>query len=325
MDPVLYIMLAGGLVYLLLGGDFLVRGAVALARRLHVSPMVIALTVVAFGTSLPELVVVLRASLLGYPGLVLGNVVGSNTANVLLVAGFTAVVCPLTYGERSVRRDSLIMIAASVLLFLACLNGVLSSREGALLLGGLFAFTAFNAREAVKAYREAGLKTPLEWVLGLPTRLRTIVLFIAVGAVGLPVGAWLVVEASIGIARDLGISDTVVGLTVLAFGTSLPELATTVAAAYQKRTEVAVGTVIGSNIFNILAILGVAAAISPTTVSVPAGFITLDLPVMLGAALLISAFVWLRRPIGRTAGVVFLAGYLAYLVAIVLRALASAA
>lgn len=324
MDPVLYIMLAGGLVYLLLGGDFLVRGAVALARRLHVSPMVIALTVVAFGTSLPELVVVLRASLAGYPGLVLGNVVGSNIANVLLVAGLTAVVCPLTYGERSVRRDSLIMIAASVALFVACLNRILSASEGALLLAGLVAFTAFNAREAARAYREAGLKTPLEWVLGLPTRLLTIMLFIVVGAIGLPIGAWLVVEASVGIAADLGVSDTVVGLTVLALGTSLPELATTVAAARQKRTEVAVGTVIGSNIFNILAIMGVAAVVSPASVIVPTGFLSLDLPVMLGAALLISAFVWLRRPIGRAAGLVFLTGYVAYLLAVVLRTLASA-
>lgn len=324
MDPVELLKLAGGLVYLLWGGDLLVRGAVALARRYHVSPMVIALTVVSFGTSLPELVVVLRAALTGYPGLVLGNVVGSNIANVLFVAAAAALVHPLTYGERSVRRDSVIMIAASIVLMLACANGVLGAVEGVALLGGLVAFTALNAREAARAYREAGLKTPLEWVLGLPSQLWVILLFVVLGAVGLPVGAWLVVDASVGIAADLGISETVVGLTILAFGTSLPELATTVAAAHQERTEVAVGTVIGSNIFNILAIMGIAAAVSPQAVLVPLGFLSLDLPVMLGAALVISVFVWLRAPIGRVAGSVLLGGYLAYLALLVLRTLATA-
>ena len=161
-------------------------------------------------------------------------------------------------------------------------------------------------------------------MLGLPTQLWTIILFVVPGAIFLPVGANLVVKASIEIAVDLGVTDTVVGLTILAFGTSLPELATTVSAARQKRTEVAVGTVIGSNIFNILAIMGVAAAVSPATVLVPRGFLTLDIPVMIGAALLISAFVWLRRPIGRTAGTMFLTAYIAYLIALVLRTMATA-
>jgi len=319
MSPVLFIQLAGGLVYLLAGGDLLVRGAVALARRFHVSPMVIALTVVAFGTSLPELVVVLQAALTGYPGLVLGNVVGSNTANVLLVAGAGAVVFPLMYGERSVRRDCVFMILASLALIVLSETGALTRADGILLLVALVVVTALTAREAAQAYRESALKPPLEWVLGLPTRLRTIVLFIAVGAVGLPIGANLVVGASVDIAEHLGVSETIVGLTVLAVGTSLPELATTVTAAVQKHTELAIGTVVGSNIFNILAIMGVGAIVSPFPIEVPGGMRGLDYPVMLGSAVVLSLFVWLKRPVGRGSGIAFLAAYVAYVALLVAR------
>ena len=319
MSSTLYIQLAGGLVYLLWGGDLLVRGAVALARRYHVSPVVIALTVVAFGTSLPEMVVVLQASLTGSPGLVLGNVVGSNIANVLFVAGAAAAVYPLTYGERSVRRDSVVMIAASVLLIVLCFGGVLTRLGGGVLLAGLVAVMAVTAREAAEAYRTADLKTPMEWVLGLPGKTGTIVLFIVLGAVGLPIGAKLVVDASVQIAAQLGVSESVVGLTILAFGTSLPEFATTLMAALHKRTEVAVGTVIGSNIFNVLAIMGVGALVSPSPIAVAPHFFTVDFPVMIGTAVLLSAFVWLRRPIGRVAGVSFVIAYVAYVVTLLLR------
>lgn len=319
MDPILFIKLAGGLVYLLLGGDVLVRGAVSLARRYHVSPMIIALTVVAFGTSLPELVVVVQAALTGYPGLVFGNVVGSNIANILLVAGAAAIVYPLTYGEHSMRRDSLVMIGATILLILLSANGVLGRVEGTILLSGMAAVTLVTVREATRSYRQAEITTPMEWALGLPTNPWMIALFIVVGAIGLPVGAKLVVDASVEMAMHFGVDETIVGLTILAFGTSLPELATTVVAAVQKRTEVAIGTVIGSNTLNILAILGVGAVISPSPFSVSPGFFTLDFPVMLGTAILLSVFVWLRKPIGRPVGIVFVAWYLTYIAALLLR------
>jgi cation:H+ antiporter len=319
MEATLFIKLVGGLVYLLAGGDLLVRGAVALARRFHVSPIVIALTVVAFGTSLPELVVVIQATITGFPGLVLGNVVGSNIANVLLVTGAAAAVYPLTYGEHSVRRDSFFMIGATILLVFLSWNGALDFSEGAVLLVVLVVVTGLTAREATRAYREAELKPPMEWVLGLPTRLGMIVLFIVLGALGLPLGAHLVVDASVEIARHVGVSESVVGLSVLAIGTSLPELAATLAAAHQKRTEVAIGTVVGSNIFNVLAIMGLAAVIAPSPIAVPGGFFTLDFPVMLGAALVLSIFVWLKRPVGKPAGFVFLAAYIVYIVTLFLR------
>ena len=319
MDPILFIELAGGLVYLLLGGDVLVRGAVSLARKYHVSPMIIALTVVAFGTSLPELVVVVQAAITGYPGLVFGNVVGSNIANILLVAGAAAIVYPLTYGEHSVRRDSFVMIGATVLLILLSMNGVLGRAEGVVLLAGLAAVTLITMREATRMYRDSEVKPPLEWALGLPSNPWMIGLFIVVGAVGLPIGAKLVVDASVGMATHLGVDETLIGLTLLAFGTSLPELATTVMAALQKRTEVAIGTVVGSNLFNILAILGVGAVISPVPFSVSPGFFTLSFPVMLGTAILLGIFVWLRKPIGRATGIVFVAWYVTYIAALVLR------
>jgi cation:H+ antiporter len=324
MDPVLFIHLTGGLVYLLAGGDLLVRGAVALARRFHVSPMVIALTVVAFGTSLPELVVVLQAALTGYPGLVLGNVVGSNTANVLLVMGAGAVIYPLVYGERSVRRDCVFMILATLALIGLSATRALTRLDGLILLAALIAVNALTAREAAKAYRESVLKPPLEWVLGLPSQLRTTVLFIVLGAIFLPLGANLVVNASVNIAEHLGVSETIVGLTVLAIGTSLPELATTITAAMRKHTEVAIGTVVGSNIFNILAIMGLGAVLSPLPIEVPGGMLALDFPVMLGSALLLSLFVWFRRPVGRTAGILFLLAYVAYLAVLGTRTFAIA-
>jgi cation:H+ antiporter len=187
------------------------------------------------------------------------------------------------------------------------------------LLSGLAIVIMLAARDAARAHREADDKTPLEWVLGLPDKPGTIALFILVGAVGLPLGASFVVESAVEIAHELGVSDAVVGLTIVAFSTSLPELATTVMAAYRKRTEVAVGAIIGSNIFNILAIMGVGAVLSPRPILVPDGFFTLDFPVMLGAAIALAVFVARGRSIGRVAGIVFVTAYLGYIAAIVVR------
>ncbi|MCL7967131.1 MAG: sodium:calcium antiporter, partial [marine benthic group bacterium] len=268
--------------------------------------------------------VVVRAALTGYPGLVFGNVVGSNIANVLLVAGAAAAVYPLYYGERSIRRDTLFMLAATGLLIILSIGGLLGRFDGLILLAVLAAITTLTASEAAQAYRDSELKTPMEWVLGLPTNPWMIALFIVAGAVALPIGADLVVNASVRMAENLGVSETIIGLTILAIGTSLPELATTVVAAVQKRTEVAVGTIVGSNTFNLLAIMGVGAVLSPFPIEIPREFFMIHFPVMLGTALLISVFVWLRRPIGRMAGVAFLAAYAAYLAMLAVRTVAAA-
>jgi len=306
-------MLVGGFIYLLFGADLLVRGAVAMAYRAHVSPIVVAITIVSLGTSLPELVVSVQAVFSGYPGIVLGNVVGSNIANVLLVGGISAMVFPLAYPGSSIRRDSAIMIGVSLFFTVLCLRDALTHFAGLVLLAALGLVLVPTLRDVAESQRAAAGRPRPVSALGLPTRRRLITLFIVLGILGLPVGANLVVEGTVRIASAMGVSDAVVGLSIVAFATSLPELATTVVAAYRRETEVAVGTIIGSNIFNLLAIVGVASLVSPFRIQVPESFPYLDLPVMLFAAVLITAFTWLRRPVGRATGIVFTTLYVAYI------------
>jgi cation:H+ antiporter len=312
---VTYIQLLGGLIYLVGGGDLLVRGAVALARRARVSKMVVALTVVAFGTSLPELVVSLLAALGGFPGIAIGNVVGSNIANAFLVIGAPAIIYPLVCNQASLKRDSTFMLVVSVLFMLLCLAGDLTRVTGVILLAGLAVVTGFTARETARTQKKTK-SAPLEWVLGLPNSAGMIALFIVVGAIMLPVGARMMVEAAVEVAGQLGVSETVVGLTIVAIGTSLPELATTLIAAIRRQTEVALGTAIGSNVFNILAIMGVAALASPVPIPVPPGFLSLDLPVMVLSALVLTYLAWRRPAVGRSEGVMLLVGYAVYVAAL---------
>lgn len=288
------------------------RGAVALARRTGVPPSLVALTVVGLGTSLPELVVSLRAAMAGAPGLALGNVVGSNIANVLLVGGAAAVVFPLRTTDPSARRSSTIMLLVTLLFVGMCFWGAEVTRlEGILLVAALLVGTAVTARLALRV-RAVEMTTPIEWVLGVPTQLGTISVFVLIGVVVLPLGADLLVGAATEIAARIGVSDTVIGLTVVAVGTSLPEVATTVVAGLRKKTVMVVGTLVGSNIFNILAIMGAAAIASPTPIAVSGRSLSLDLPVMLAASATLVAFTWLRRPVRRRTGMVFLALYLVY-------------
>ncbi|MGD2070961.1 MAG: calcium/sodium antiporter [Gemmatimonadota bacterium] len=304
------LQLVGGLIYLLMGADLLVRGAVALARRARVPPFVVALTVVALGTSLPELVVAVQAALTGYPGIVLGNVVGSNVANVLLVAGAAAALYPVEPGEGSVRRDAGVMVLATLTFIGLSVRGGLGWLEGVLLLVGLAAALGLTARDAL-AERKI-VTAPIDWILGLPSRAGLIAVFLAGGLVGLPVGARLVVDGAVEIAGALGMSETLVGLTIIAFSTSLPELATTVVAAWRRETDMIVGTVIGSNTLNLLGIMGIAAIVGPGGIPVSPDVLTFDLPVMLAAALVLVAFVWRKRPLGRVTGVLLSLGYVAY-------------
>jgi cation:H+ antiporter len=280
-----------------------------------VPPVFVALTVVALGTSLPELVVALQAAFTGHPGLLLGNVVGSNIANVLLVGGVSAAIYPLAFPGGSIRRDSLIMVGVSLAFVLVCVFGELTRWAGAVFLVGLVAVMIPTVRDAADEQRKNGNHVPIGTVLGLPTQRRFITLFILAGLVGLPVGADLVVDAAVEIAGALGVSDTVVGLTVIAVSTSLPELATTVVAAFQRRTEVALGTIVGSNIFNLLAIMGAAALVSPTIIPVAPNLALLDFPLMIMAAVVVTLIIWSRRPLSRGAGIILSVTYAAYLTA----------
>ncbi len=308
------IELFGGIIYLLMAGDLLVRGAIALARRARVPPLLVAITLVAFGTSLPELVVSVQAVFAGHPNIAIGNVVGSNIANVLLVAGAPAIIFPLACRRGTTRRDSTVMAVVSLGFFLLCLTGELHREAGALLLTAFAVLSALTARQAAEAHEEADRAAVMEAVLGLPSRPGMIALFIVAGAVGLPLGAHLLIDAAVDVALTLGVADTVVGLTIVAVGTSLPELATTLVAATKRQTQVAVGTVIGSNIFNLLAIMGIAALVTPSPIPVPPEFIRLDLLVMLGSALLLTYFTWRHRFIGRLAGAFLVVAYIVYVV-----------
>ena len=296
-----------------MGGDLLVRGSVGLARKLRVPPVVVAATVVGFGTSLPELVVSLGASLNGYPTLILGNVVGSNIANVLLVGGASAVVYPLMHDDNAVRRNIVIMAGSLALFAVLAAFGALGRVGGIVLLGAFVIIMATTARSTLQAKKEADPSTPLDWVLGLPSRMPTIGLFIVTGVVFLPIGAQLLVQSAVEIAETFEVSETIIGLTVLAIGTSLPELTTTVLAALERRSDIAIGAIIGSNTFNVLMIMGVTASLSSEPIPVPVQFLLLDIPVMLVTSALLALFAWKAAPIGRIGGALMLLAYLAYL------------
>lgn len=301
-----YLELFGGLVYLLMGGDLLVRGAVALARRAHISPMLVGVTIVALGTSAPELFVSLEAALTRHPGIAIGNVIGSNISNALLVTGSLAIICPILSEDGDTQADTIAMLAASVLLIVLALGGAISPVEGVLLLVGLVLFLGYKARHLGRIGRR---EARLEFVPGLPGKVWMIALFIIVGSVWLPLGAHLLIGAASTIAGQLGVSEAVIGLTVVAVGTSLPELATVVVAAARRNVDVALGNVIGSNVLNILAILGAASVIPWNPLAVPGQFLRLDLPVMLTASLLVAFFTLRHRPLGRSMGIVMLLAY----------------
>ena len=294
----------GGLGLLVLGGEVLVRGAVALALRLGIAPVIVGLTVVAFGTSAPELIVSVAAALGGRPGIALGNVVGSNIANILLILGATAVIAPVLSDDGELKKSWLCVIAASVLLILLCLAGPLIWWHGLVLLAGLALVLGGQIRRA-GAGRNAAPATGVGHAAP-----RMIAIWLAVGLVALPIGARLLVTGASDIARGFGISEAVIGLTLVALGTSLPELAASVASALRGRADMALGNVIGSNLFNILAIMGITALFGP--LPVPPEMLRVDLWFMLLTSLAVGPFLWRRLPIGRLAGAALLAAYAAY-------------
>ena len=301
------LLIAAGLAVLVFAGDALVRGAVNLSLRLGIPALVVGLTVVAFGTSAPEMLVSVQAVLQDAPELALGNVVGSNIANILLVMGLPALIAAVAVG-REVMRDYLIMLAATILFIALAFGGTFGTVQGLILLGAM----ALALTELWWRTRRRQIDTTdLEGAdLALPGW--RIAVLLALGLVGLPLGADLLVDGAVGIAQDLGVSEAVIGLTIVAVGTSLPELATTMTAALKREGGVALGNVLGSNLFNLLSIIGIASLVGP--IPVPAEMLAKDLWVMLGASVLLVFWVLTGRSIGRLGGVAFLALYAAYLV-----------
>jgi cation:H+ antiporter len=307
-------LLAGlGLVILLLAGDALVKGAVNLSLRIGVPALIVSLTIVAFGTSAPELLIGIDAVLENKPGLALGNVVGSNTANILLVLGVPALLAGLHTSTCDTRKTYVFMLAASVLFIALAFRGVFDPIASAILLAALTYVLVDAARDAMRHQKACSdAPTEAEDVEGADPDMPwwQIIVFLVLGLVGLPLGADLLVDNASIIAKRYGVSDSTIGLTLVALGTSLPELATTVMAAIRRQADVALGNVIGSNMFNLLAIIGITALVGP--VPVDPEFLRFDLWVMLAASLLIIPFVFMRKDIGRIWGVVLTALYLVY-------------
>ncbi|UWQ05230.1 calcium/sodium antiporter [Aliiroseovarius crassostreae] len=311
------IFAALGLIILLLAGDSLVRGAVNLSLRLGVPALIVSLTIVAFGTSAPELLISVQAIHEGVPGLALGNVVGSNTANILLVLGVPALMRGLSTGSCDTRKSYKQMMAASVLFFILCFNGIITWVQGAILLSvlGLILYSAFGEAMCHRRACKENQAEPCdedEEVEGADPDMAwwKVILFLILGLIGLPLGADLLVDASTNIARTMGVSETVIGLTLVALGTSLPELATTVMAALRNQAEVALGNVIGSNMFNLLAIIGVASFVGP--IPVEPGILQFDIWVMLAVSALLAPFVFWKWHMGRIWGGVLTLLYLVY-------------
>ncbi len=293
----------GGFVILTLGAEALVRGASAIALRLGIAPLVIGLTIVAFGTSAPELAVSLKSALAGNSGIALGNVIGSNIANIGLILALTALIRPIQVQSQMVRRDIPVMIVASILFWGLLLDGKLSLFDGALLTTLLFAYLGFNYISSKSAGNNEEVDTrPQHPLLSL--------LLVVTGIAMLVGGGILFVDGAVELAKTLGIDEVIIGLTIVAIGTSMPELVTSVVAARKGESDIAIGNIVGSNMFNILGILGITALIHPIAAG---GVQVLDLVVMLILALLTLPFARSGFRIGRREGGILLAGYICYI------------
>ena len=318
-----YLLVAAGLVALTLAGDALVRGSVSLAQRLGVSVIIISLTVDYFGTSAPELVVAIDSVLTGAPTLALGNVVGSNIANVLLVIGLPALVIGVKCSGNELSRNTVAMVLATVFFILLCFASPLGIWQGAVLLMLLAGYIYGNIRRAKadpKAAEEA--LADLGELPAKPLGWGATLALTGGGLIGLVLGAEWLVDGAVVIATNWGVSEAVIGLTLVAVGTSLPELATCLAASLKNHSDVVVGNVLGSNVFNLLAITGTAVMVGP--IPVPAEFLRFDLWMMLLTALFLLPFALRRQPIGKKSGVFFLALYLGYILVLSLDAFAPA-
>lgn len=309
-----YLSIAGGLVVLTLGAEALIRGATALARRFNVSDLLIGLTLVGFGTSMPELVASVQAALVGSPGVAVGNVVGSNIANIMLILGASILIAPFAVERKAFRRDGLVVFAASVAMIGVSFTGEFGRLAGAAFLAALAIYIVLAFLSERRAPDSPQAAQHAAEAAALPAGPKSPILDIALAALGLAfliVGARLLVGGAINVAEMLGVSETIVGLTIVAIGTSLPELVTSVMAALRGKSGLALGNVLGSNIYNILGILGVTALIHP--VAAPHEIVAFDNWVMLGATLALIWFAMTHNRLNRVEGAALVAAYAAYL------------
>jgi cation:H+ antiporter len=319
-----------GLVLLVIGAELLVRGASRLAAAVGISPLVIGLTVVAFGTSAPELAVSIQSAWQGQADIAIGNVVGSNIANVLFILGISALITPLVVASQLVRIDVPIMIGASILLYVMSWDGYLGFGEGALLFAGIVVYTGWLVLQSRSESKQVAAEFAAEFgdqqydkaqtttALGLLLNLGLVV----VGLILLVVGAQWLVDGAVTLARWFGVGELIIGLTVIAVGTSLPEVATSVIAALRGERDIAVGNVVGSNISNILAVLGMTALVAPQGIPVSPAALAFDLPVMVAVAVVCLPIFYVRSSITRWEGLLLFCYYAAYLAYLVITATA---
>ena len=305
-----YIQLFGGLLALVLGGEFLVRGAVSIALRIKLSPLVVGMTIVSFGTSAPELLVSLEAVLSGHPDVSVGAVVGSNISNLALVLGITVLIFPIMVNRDSIRFDWPLMFLATILFWLFAMNGVLDSWEGILM---LFILISYSTWLIVKSRKEGKVIQQEEEVAEI-SQGRTLIIdifYLVLGFAGLYFGAEWLLHAVVILASEFGVSEKLISVSIVAFGTSLPELVTSAVAAYRKHTDISMGNLIGSNVFNILAILGITSLVAPIQISSEIN--QLDMYFLLAISILILPIMLFRRRIGLWKGLLLISFYGIYI------------
>ncbi|MDX2361618.1 MAG: calcium/sodium antiporter [Crocinitomicaceae bacterium] len=316
MDIVLLLL---GIGVLVAGGEFLVRGAVEFSHSLKISPLVVGMTIVAFGTSAPELLVSLTSSLNGNPGIAIGNVVGSNIANIALVLGITVLIFPIVADKHAKNIDFPMMIVSTLLLFFFIRDGELSFMEGAIFFTMVVLFTFAIIRNSRRKMKKQEAKTLEDERKKMPYWKS--LLFLHLGFVGLFFGAAWFIQGAVGLAdtflADNPEKDVIIGVTVVAFGTSAPELVASCVAAYKKETDMAVGNLIGSNIFNILVVLGITSMVKP--IPVTKEIIEFDMIWVIGVAFLLMFVLAVGKKIGKIKGAILVSTYIAYITIIVLR------
>lgn len=324
-SPMTLVLFLIGLVLLIAGAELLVRGASKLAIALGISPLVVGLTVVAYGTSSPELAVSVQSAFVGQGNIALGNVIGSNIANVLLILGISALITPLVVSIQLIRFDVPLMIGVSLLLPLLGMDNSIGRIDGLVLFTGAIAYTTWLIYQSRKETRQAQQSLlPHELADIRPTKPTVqdwlkYGVFILVGLGMLVVGANWLVNGAIAFARYVGLSELIIGLTIVAVGTSLPEIATSIIASIRGQRDIAVGNVVGSNIFNILSVIGIAGIVAPSGIPVPTLALQADLPIMIGVAIACLPVFFTDKLIARWEGGVFIAYYVAYTVYLILR------
>lgn len=313
MSAIVFVII--GLVGLVIGGELLVRGAVSVAESFGISPMVIGLTLVGFGTSSPELVTSLQAALSGSSGIAIGNVVGSNIGNVLLILGIATLIAPIAVDPSAFKRDGTVMLLATALCLVAVLTGDVSRLMGGAFVAalvGYLTFTLIRERQATSTPAAAVYEAGAELVGGKTMSIAASMAIAVVGLVVTILGARFLVSGAVSLAQAIGLSEAVIGLTIVAIGTSMPELVTSIIAVRKGQGDVALGNVLGSNIFNILGVLGITALVQPLTI--PTEIMALDIWVMCAAAILPVIFARTGWSIGRREGGAMLACYVGYMV-----------